>query len=220
MTETTWVSFRTLSNCFPLAISHFLLRWLLSSSRLLVTAHLSTVLPDQYDVFLMSSLLSRVLQFFVSNVLLFMPFFLTWTTPPGPFTYVFHLRLTRAWLQVWIRMQIWQQMSIPTSWGWCAAIEKVEEKRCERISCFSLRSLFNWVVCLKIHVAPLQKSGKERVHGEASFRSVNLTSAARAHPSLRRGDKTKLCNKKDASAELRGIWRTYSQAQEYGQSYV
>ena len=46
-----------------------------------------------------------------------------------------------------------------------------------------------------------KKLGKERVHREASYRSVNFTCAIRALPSLRRGHKTKLCTKKDAPAE-------------------
>ena len=54
-----------------------------------------------------------------------------------------------------------------------------------------------------------KKYGEERVHREASFRSVNLTSAIRAPPSLRRGHKTKP-NKKDAPDEWHGTWRRVS----------
>ena len=56
---------------------------------------------------------------------------------------------------------------------------------------------------LQGHVAPHKKKniGKERVHREASFRSVNLMSAVRAPPSLRRGHKTQPCTKIDAPAE-------------------
>ena len=37
-----------------------------------------------------------------------------------------------------------------------------------------------------------QKFGKERVHRDELFKSVNLTSAIRARPDLRKGDKTDL----------------------------
>ena len=50
---------------------------------------------------------------------------------------------------------------------------------------------------------------KERVHREESFISVNLMSAVRAHPSLRRGHKRKLRNKRDAPAEQHGTWREH-----------
>ena len=54
---------------------------------------------------------------------------------------------------------------------------------------------------LQGHVAPHEKSGKERVHREALFKSVNLISAIRALPDLRKELKTKPCAKKDAPAE-------------------
>ena len=54
-----------------------------------------------------------------------------------------------------------------------------------------------------------EKFWKERVHREESFISVNLMSAVRAHPSLRRGHKRKLRNKRDAPAEQHGTWRKH-----------
>ena len=39
---------------------------------------------------------------------------------------------------------------------------------------------------LQGHMAPQEKIGKEKVNREASFKSVNLTSAIRALPGLRR----------------------------------
>ena len=55
-----------------------------------------------------------------------------------------------------------------------------------------------------------QKTGKERVHREASFKSLNVTSAIRALPDLRTGHKTKSCTKQDAPAEKHGTWRKMS----------
>ena len=51
-----------------------------------------------------------------------------------------------------------------------------------------------------------KKIGKERVHREASFKSVDLTNAIRALPDL----KTKRCTKKDAPAQKHGTWRNMS----------
>ena len=50
-------------------------------------------------------------------------------------------------------------------------------------------------------VAPHLKIAKERVHREATFKSVNLTSEILALPGLRKGHKTKPCTKEDAPAE-------------------
>ena len=55
-----------------------------------------------------------------------------------------------------------------------------------------------------------RKIGKERVHREASFKSVNLVSVFLARPGLRRGHKMKPCNKKEAPAKSRGTWRKMS----------
>ena len=46
------------------------------------------------------------------------------------------------------------------------------------------------------HLAPVKKFGKERVHRQASFKSVNLMSAIRAPPGSRRGHKMIPCMKK------------------------
>ena len=54
------------------------------------------------------------------------------------------------------------------------------------------------------------KADSERVHREASFRSVNFTSAIRALPDLMKEHKTKPCTKKDAPAEKHGTWRKVS----------
>ena len=54
---------------------------------------------------------------------------------------------------------------------------------------------------LQGYVAPNKNAG-ERVHREASFKSVNLMSVVLAHPGLRRGHKTKPRTKKDAPADL------------------
>ena len=54
-----------------------------------------------------------------------------------------------------------------------------------------------------------KKIAKERVHCGA-FESVNLTRAIRAPPSLRGGNKTKPCIKKDAPAEWHATWREVS----------
>ena len=53
---------------------------------------------------------------------------------------------------------------------------------------------------LQRHVAPLKKLGKERVHREASFKSLNLTSPIRGLLDLRKEHRTKFCTKKDAVA--------------------
>ena len=106
------------------------------------------------------------------------------------------------------------------------------------------RSLFKWVVFLKIliqeiysterennqdQIAPShsprargtnKKIAKERVHREALFKSVNLTSAIRALPDWRRGHNSKPCNKNDAPGEQHGTWRKCLQAQECGESHV
>ena len=102
------------------------------------------------------------------------------------------------------------------------------------------RSLYNWVVCLKIlirenlfygkkeywdQIAPSSsprargtryKFGKERVHREASFKSVKLSSAIRALPDLRRGTQDETphqwrCTRSVAwdSAEKRHLAQTY-----------
>ena len=54
---------------------------------------------------------------------------------------------------------------------------------------------------LQGHVVPIKNWGEERVHREESFKSVNLRSAIRALPDLRKGHKTKPCTRKDAPAE-------------------
>ena len=103
--------------------------------------------------------------------------------------------------------------------------KKVEERWCERISCLikvvptiglcvsrfpsekicSTERRKFWIKSrrqiLQGYVAPNKNSG-ERVHREASFKSVNLMSVVIAHPGLRRGHKTKPRTKKDAPADL------------------
>ena len=106
------------------------------------------------------------------------------------------------------------------------------------------RSSYTWVVCLKITIrenlfygkkenwnqitpsnsprvrGTTSKFGKERVHREELFKSVNFMSAIRALPDLRKEHKTKRCTKKDAPAESHGIWRKVStSSKKYGQSY-
>ena len=114
-------------------------------------------------------------------------------------------------------MHIYRQMPIPTRWGWWAAQQEVEEKWCESISFLRASTQMGCVsqdshprIGINSSRQILQKArgtkkkyGEERVHREASFRSVNLTSAIRAPPSLRRGHKTKP-NKKDAPDEWHG----------------
>ena len=63
---------------------------------------------------------------------------------------------------------------------------------------------------LQGHMAPQEKIVKEKVHREASFKSVNLTSAIRALPGLRRRHKTKPCIKKIKPAEWQETWRKVS----------
>ena len=48
------------------------------------------------------------------------------------------------------------------------------------------------------------KFRKERIHREEFFKSVNLMSAIRVRPDLRKEHETKPCNKKDAPAEQHG----------------
>ena len=89
-----------------------------------------------------------------------------------------------------------------------------------RVSRFSSEEIFSvqrmkiWIKShrqiLHGHVAPHKKFNKERVHREASFKSVNVTSAIRAPLSLRRGHNIKLCTKKDAPEEKHGNWRYVS----------
>ena len=103
----------------------------------------------------------------------------------------------------------------------CKNGEKVVWK--DQLLCW--RSLYNWVVCLKILIREnvlsrkkgnwdqttpstsprardtTSKIGKERVHREELSKSVNLMSVVLALPDLRKEHKTKLCNKKDAPAE-------------------
>ena len=43
-----------------------------------------------------------------------------------------------------------KNMPIPTRWGWCEVLQKVEEKWCERFSCLVKRVLYNWDTCLVI----------------------------------------------------------------------
>ena len=131
-------------------------------------------------------------------------------------------------------MHIYRQMPIPTRWGWWAAQQEVEEKWCERISFLRASTQMGCVsqdshprIGINSSRQILQKArgtkkkyGEERVHREASFRSVNLTSAIRAPPSLRRGHKTKP-NKKDAPDEWHGTWRRVStSSKNYILSYV
>ena len=54
------------------------------------------------------------------------------------------------------------------------------------------------------------KFEKERVHREASCRSVNLMSAVLARPGLWKDHKTKPCTKKDAPTEWDWTWRKMS----------
>ena len=54
---------------------------------------------------------------------------------------------------------------------------------------------------LQGHVAPHQTSGKKGSITRSFFKSVRLMSAIRVRQSLRKGHKTKPCNKKDAPAE-------------------
>ena len=100
--------------------------------------------------------------------------------------------------------------------------EKSRRELVEKDQLPHCRSLYHWVVCLKIlirenlcngkreiwdqitpSVSPRArgttwKLGKERVHRQATFRSVNLTSAIRALPDVRKERKTKPCTRKDA----------------------
>ena len=106
------------------------------------------------------------------------------------------------------------------------------------------RSLYNWVVYLKILIreSPFYvnkenwdqstpsnspsapgtklKFGKERVHREVLSKSVRLTSAVLARQYSGKDHMRKPRTKKDAPAKQRGIWRTYLQAQEFRQNYV
>ena len=59
------------------------------------------------------------------------------------------------------------------------------------------------------HVAP-QKFGKERVQREASCISATLKNAIRVRQNLRVGRFTNPCNRKDAPADKRVIWRNMS----------
>ena len=80
----------------------------------------------------------------------------------------------------------------------------------------------NHAVILQRHVVPHKKYGKERVHREASFKSVNLTSAIRALPDSRRGHKTKPClhQERCAGTEARDLAKSVLKLKKYGQSYV
>ena len=51
------------------------------------------------------------------------------------------------------------------------------------------------------------KFGKERVHREASFKSVKFTNAIRALRDLRKEHMRKPCTKNDAPAKQRENWR-------------
>ena len=102
---------------------------------------------------------------------------------------------------------------------------------CEKGSVALSKESIHWVVCLKIlseniyaaergnigieshrqilqgHVAPHKKIGKKGSIARRHSKLLNLTSATRALPDLRKGHKTKPCTKKDAPAEQRGTWR-------------
>ena len=105
------------------------------------------------------------------------------------------------------------------------AQQKVEEKWCERISCFIEGVCNNWFVSLKIlireslfHVkrenwdqitpsksqeAPgtTEKIGKGRVHREELSKNVNLMSVVFARQNSGKDHKRRPCTKKDARAE-------------------
>ena len=66
----------------------------------------------------------------------------------------------------------------------------------------------------------IKKFGKERVHREASFRSVHLMNAVFARQNSGKDHMKRLCTKKDAPAEQHGMWRIFLQPQEFGQSYA
>ena len=102
------------------------------------------------------------------------------------------------------------------------------------------RRPYNWVVCPKITIrkslfwrkenwdqitpsnspkAPGTKNqnfGKERVHREASFRSVNLMSAIRALTNLRRGTRRNFAPRKMRSQSSMGLREKCLQIQKYG----
>ena len=114
MTETTWVSFRTLFSCFPLTeFSHFpffagfspfltLGYWLLFPLVRSRPWGFASSLSDQNDVLLMSSVWnSSVVRCFEYSLVHTEPIQSEaeqnpeiLTNPPGPFPKVFHLRLT------------------------------------------------------------------------------------------------------------------------------
>ena len=118
-----------------------------------------------------------------------------------------------SYFQVWQRMQIWRQVSIPTRWGWCAAQQKVEEKWCERFSSFFFFGVYTiGFLCLMMFIWEdpfARKEGKsgsnhtvetrrttsqfstERSIARRHSESVNFMSAIRAPPSWRRGHETK-----------------------------
>ena len=65
------------------------------------------------------------------------------------------------------------------------------------------------------------KFGKERVHHEVLSKSVRLMSVVLVRQNSRKDHMRRLCTKKDAPANQRGIWRKkHFQSQEFGQRYV
>ena len=73
---------------------------------------------------------------------------------------------------------------------------------------------------LQRHLAPNKNSGKKGPSRGVLQKCVHFMSIVFARRNSRKDHMRRLCTKKDAPAEQHGIWRTYSQAQEFGQSYV
>ena len=104
---------------------------------------------------------------------------------------------------------------------------KVKERWCERISCtiegvYTIEVLISRENLLNVRRENLDqntpsnsprapgtklKYGKERVHREVLSKSVRLMNVVLARQNSKKDHIRRPCNKKDAPAELRGIWR-------------
>ena len=142
-------------------------------------------------------------------------------------------------------MCTWRQMPFPTCWDRRKAQQRSQRKDVQKNQLRYWRSLCNWVVCLKVLVrenlfyvnkeswdqnAPsnspkasdtkIKKFGKDRVHREELSKSARLTSVVLARQNSGKDHMRKPCNKRDAPAKQHGIWRTYLQAQEFGENFA
>ena len=126
------------------------------------------------------------------------------------------------------RFSLWRQMPFPTCWGIRETQQEVEERWCERISCYSegvytIRLRTSRFLSEKIystrtgsvgiktrrqilqrHLAPNQNSAKKGC--EVLSKSVRFMSVL-ARQNSRIDHMRRPCTKNDALAKQRGIWR-------------